>query len=277
MVLCLPKAPSDGAARSPGWSGACSAPARTNLKSRLHREGEERGRPQTSAGTYGSGAGTAPRAASPTPRCSSVSLTPVGRFPVPRSPRPAPCWLRGPHSAGLTQHISAPRLCLEEGDPGTVCCPPGAQGPGGEEAAEQRGAGSPPACQVLETLGVGVLQGARSPGNSQACGRWPPVSVRVPGEAALTSLLASVSSPPQSPQFWKAAGPGGRGRKQADAGAHRGGRLDGKWPFSAAPSLPPTRPHLLLKPRARMCWQPCGSVAPALAEEAALGWAQQQV
>lgn len=257
----------------PGWSGACvgprSAPARTNLKSRPYWEGS--GRPRTSVRTYGSGGVSAPRAASPTPRCSSVSPNPVGRFSVPRSPQPP---VPGPHSAGLTHLLSAPRPCLQEGDPGTVCCPPGVPGPDGEEAAEQRGAGFP-SCLP----GVGNAWGGGAGGGSVP---WEqpglrPLSPRVPGEAALTSLLASVSSPLQSTQFWKTAGPGGRGRQQADAGAHRGGRLDGKWPFSAAPSLPPTRPHLLLKPQARMCWQPCGSAAPALAEEAALGWARQQV
>lgn len=34
--------------------------------------------------------------------------------------------------------------------------------------------GPPPACQVLETLGVGVLEGAWAPGSSQACGCYPP-------------------------------------------------------------------------------------------------------
>lgn len=111
----------------PGWSGACvgprSAPARTNLKSRPYWE--RNGRPRTSARTYGSEGVSAPHAASPTPRCSSVSPNPVGRFPVPRSPRPAPFWLPGPHSAGLS-HLLSP--ACRRGTPALCAAPPGCRG-----------------------------------------------------------------------------------------------------------------------------------------------------
>ena len=50
---------------------------------------------------------------------------------------------------------------------------------------------------------------------------------------------ADLSALPQPPQLREAAGPGGGGRQQTDAGAHRGGRPDGECPHIPPPYPPP--------------------------------------